>query len=673
MGSINVSTINIGGTQKASAELTTGAVNIIRGTSSSGKSSLMRGIHLGLVGGPDKHRDEIERLHLNDTKSDEALLLRGAAEGSSIIEFEGGRMEATIPRSGYVSGKGSNEKAVYTSMLSSLPATSLHTAVFNASTDNPNDFRWVSEVVSEAKDFLIWQNVLNPLEQEIISIRARFEQWKLVKGDSEARKEEINIALELVNKEERKLSATQGAKEARIGKALGTARTQYSRHAEEYNRLSTEVQRLKAQNEQQLRRISASDAQRYVAERRLNEANDLMEMELIDPDVVKLDSTIEKAQRDVESAKGEANPDVILIVDAYLQVKDSTPQELAKAIEIAQSNLGDKSKLSLALESLKIAKATKDGEIRKFMEARSKIGSAAQMAAAARSEIKAAKQTIDDAKKNMSTEVGQLPKMEDDLAKSERQFKSSQKEVKALVSEAGSGDSPGMRKLLEQRKSLESEKESLESSTTFELRFTSLQMMPNEAIRITEELGNQILGDGSSGDIRKELIQSNLTGISVPDVRSLIKAEIDNGILADIGSTSKWVSTTVENQLQQTRRIFNNVGTTLFGTLASSPISGVELDTDYELRITWKDGSVTGLTGAEGERTILAAALLIAMRKAFTPDIPILMFDGMLANLDPASRKSFLDFLKSYSETEDIAVLVSLFDENISEAEVSLL
>ena len=116
MGNIKISTKNIGGTEKASVQLEPGSVNIIEGTSFSGKSSLMRGVLLGLVGAPNEHRDEIERLHLNDTdpESHSPLLRRGSSEGLVVIEHDGGKIEARLPLSGRVSGKGSNEKAVYT-------------------------------------------------------------------------------------------------------------------------------------------------------------------------------------------------------------------------------------------------------------------------------------------------------------------------------------------------------------------------------------------------------------------------------------------------------------------------------------------------------------------------------------------------------------------------------
>ncbi|SVA86332.1 uncharacterized protein METZ01_LOCUS139186, partial [marine metagenome] len=147
MGNIKISTKNIGGTEKASVQLVSGSVNIIEGTSFSGKSSLMRGVLLGLVGAPNVHRDEIEKLQLNATeqskpKPDSPLLRRGSSEGLVVIEHDGVKIEAKLPMNGRISGKGSNEKAVYTSMLSDLPKTSLYSAVFDG--ENGDDFEWVS-------------------------------------------------------------------------------------------------------------------------------------------------------------------------------------------------------------------------------------------------------------------------------------------------------------------------------------------------------------------------------------------------------------------------------------------------------------------------------------------------------------------------------------------------
>ena len=88
MSDISVSTKNIGGTEKFDVKISTGKVNIVKGSSSSGKSSLMRGIHLGLVGNPNQnqYREEAEKLHLDDTKTDQAILKRGSSEGSVVVQ-----------------------------------------------------------------------------------------------------------------------------------------------------------------------------------------------------------------------------------------------------------------------------------------------------------------------------------------------------------------------------------------------------------------------------------------------------------------------------------------------------------------------------------------------------------------------------------------------------------
>ena len=90
----------------------------------------------------------------------------------------------------------------------------------------------------------------------------------------------------------------------------------------------------------------------------------------------------------------------------------------------------------------------------------------------------------------------------------------------------------------------------------------------------------------------------------------------------------------------------------------------MELDSSYQLKISWKDGRVTGLSGSGGERTIVAAAMLIAMRRAYTPEIPLLFFDGVMGNLNDKARKELESFLASYAESTDIAVVATLLTDS---------
>ena len=201
MSKIKVSTKNIGGLDKISAELSTGSVNIVRGSSSSGKSSLMRGVHLGIVGRADKLGKEIENLHLDDRTSDQALLMRGASDGSVKVEFDGLSMSAVIPKNGMIKGTNSNEKGVYTTMLSSLPPTKLHQSVMNPDPDDPDNFIWVVDELSDAGKYQRWYEILHSVEQEVSSVRGKFKDWKEARSSSDSKYDEIMAdILEIDNK-----------------------------------------------------------------------------------------------------------------------------------------------------------------------------------------------------------------------------------------------------------------------------------------------------------------------------------------------------------------------------------------------------------------------------------------------------------------------------------------
>ena len=65
------------------------------------------------------------------------------------------------------------------------------------------------------------------------------------------------------------------------------------------------------------------------------------------------------------------------------------------------------------------------------------------------------------------------------------------------------------------------------------------------------------------------------------------------------------------------------------------------------------------LTGSEGERTLIASAILIALREAYTPEIPVLMLDGMLDNLNDEPREELVSFLNAYAGEKDVAVIAT--------------
>jgi len=676
MAKISVSTKNIGGLKDFSTDLSTGSVNIVWGKASSGKSSIIRGIHLGISGRPEKPElaEEAESLHLDDTSSDQALLMRGESEGSVSISIPGeGEMSAVISKSGMIRGTNTDEQCVLTTLLAQLPPTKIYRSVMNPDPDKPDDFMWVVDELSQAGQYNNWFQVLHSLEQETSSERDRYRKWKSALQGSASEQEEILTQMSVITKRQEERSKDLGAATKQLRDKLSSESKVYETNYKEFFRIRSELDDVKAANEQQERKRDASLRNLKLAQSKLDEAEDLLDMDLIEPEMGKYDSDVLAKEEQVRKVSGSIeDPKVKKVVDAFIKDPGNPSAVLRSALEDLSKNIGDSKALESAMSELKDAKANRDKVLKDFMEKRRKYGMAEQQSQAARAEIASARAARSEAEKSMTVDATVITKMEEKVRSSEQKFKASEKAVKALQSEMASlDDSPEARKDEEERKVLESRLGSMETSSVFELRFTSLQMLPNQTMRLSESQADELLGSNETDTPAKDLVTQFLDD-SVPEIRSRLIDEIDNGLLLAVAATSRWAQEEADKQRQETRRIFNDVGTTLFQRLKVSPISSVSLDTDYRLRIDWSDGESTGLTGAGGERTIIAAALLIAMRKAYTPNIPILMFDGVLENLDPRPREEFLDFLSEYAKSESVAVVASLFDSSKAKATMSV-
>ena len=680
MSDISVSTKNIGGTEKIEVKISTGKVNIVKGSSSSGKSSLMRGIHLGLVGNPYEpdYQEEAERLHLDDTKTDQAILKRGSSEGSVNINLDGKEIGATISRSGAIKGKNSNEKAVLTTMLASLPPTAIHEKVMNPSLEKPNDFSWIVDKLSDAGKYNNWHQVLYSLQQETASTKIKFNKWKQSLESSSKKQSEIMAKMELLQEKRANRAAGSKGKMAELQSEYEKQYEIYTTQSGEYNRLYTELEQIKADNDLQIRRKDAAQKNLKISKSRLDEAEDLLEMDLIEPDISGLEEQKQKAQIELDNAGGrEKDPITQDIIKQYDNksrgiIANHNPA-LAKALDKLVEGTGDKEVADKARQKVAELKREIDSIINEYMSKRRKLGMAEDQAAAARSGIAAAKSAIKQAEQSLTLDGGDLAKMQENVRRSKQAFDAASKRVGEINAEMSKEDSSKEAKEEEMElKNLEMELRGLETSTTFEVRFTSLNMLPNQTLRLTEKQFEQMFGDGD-GEPEKNLVSENLSD-SQSEIRSRILSKINEGsnFLNNISSTTDWVAEEAEKQRQGTRRIFNEVGTTLFSKLKMSKITSVSLDTDYELEVGWADGETTGLTGAGGERTVIAAALLISMRKAYSPEIPILMFDDIIDKLDPKPREDFLKFLDEYAKSEDVAIIVSQLDSSINDATVKI-
>jgi DNA repair exonuclease SbcCD ATPase subunit len=151
------------------------------------------------------------------------------------------------------------------------------------------------------------------------------------------------------------------------------------------------------------------------------------------------------------------------------------------------------------------------------------------------------------------------------------------------------------------------------------------------------------------------------------DFLSFFNEAYSSGSLAtfinEVEALETHCATQAESHRLKARNIFNQIGQSIFAKLSFSPMKSITLDGHNQLKVVMADGKETGLTGSEGERTLIAAAILIALREAYTPDIPMLMLDGILDNLNAEPREELINFLGAYATNKDIAIIATRLDD----------
>lgn len=674
MSSINVKLKNIGGLKNLDAKLEKGKLNLVKGTSSSGKSSLMRGLHLGIVGTvphQNMYMDEINALHLNDKNSDQALLHRGASEGTVEVNSGATQFNTSIPRNGQVKSNSSNPKGLFTTMLSSLPQTRIHQRVFNPKSEKPNDFTWVVEDFSDARRYQDWHDVLNRVEQELTQIRTKFSSWKSSLSTAGQQRQQIEDELQNLRAKIAEKAQQAGAEAGELGKKISTLENSVVAKEKQFKEADANFRESEAKNKFQMERLKSAQSQENLAKKRLNDAEDLLEEGVIEPDISKLDEEIASLEREVNIAMG-AEPDdddKELLAIHKSQADKIQPPVLLKVLDRISKKFGDSSKLLDLKTKLNSVKKQKQTIVNDYLDRRRRYGMAEQQAAAARSELSSARQTISDAKKSMAEAGGIGTKEKDDLARYKREYEAAKKELDDLYAKrnaTGGVSAEDSKKEAELMNKLSS----IENTTTFEVRFTSLGMLASQSMKLSSSDAEDLLNSPDDVKPNISLVNTHIDKSS-SEIRSLIHTNLTSGILNSIIATSEWTREEADRQRQETRRVFNDVGTNLFNRMKFSKINGLQLDSNYEIKITWDTGETTGLTGAGGERTVIAATLLIAMRKAYTPELPIMMFDGVLENLDDGPREEFMKFLDEYAGNEDVAVIVSLLDEKFATPKIN--
>ena len=297
MSDIEITVEDFGGhSGKNTHKITRGKLNIVGGSSASGKSSLVRGAQFALVGGATRQgplADEIKNLHLDDGSSEGyGLVHSGKSQASAKIVSGSEGFSSSIGKSGSVSGLNNNMKAAYTTMLSSQPESILHEAIMKET--NGDDFSWVVDDLSDANNYLNWSNTLHNLKQEIISKRAQFESWKSNSKIADEKIAALSSENDEIGEQLERLQEGMKGEKAETLKELNSAKKLWQ--AAKSNVVNTETNLTTAENSTRIVEAKLKDARASIKinKRKIDSIEDILREGFQHPDTTELDREIEE-------------------------------------------------------------------------------------------------------------------------------------------------------------------------------------------------------------------------------------------------------------------------------------------------------------------------------------------------------------------------------------------
>ena len=137
-------------------------------------------------------------------------------------------------------------------MLSSLPQTQIHQRVFNPTSDEPNNFKWVVDDFSDAGKYQTWHDLLARVEQELNQIRSKFGSWKSSLASADDQREAINVELEQVQARIQAKAAESGAEAAKLESDISRVQTSLNMKEGEFRRAEATFRESEAKNNSNL-------------------------------------------------------------------------------------------------------------------------------------------------------------------------------------------------------------------------------------------------------------------------------------------------------------------------------------------------------------------------------------------------------------------------------------
>jgi len=624
-----------------------GNLTLITGRNASGKSRIIKSIALALSYPIKSQEIKQEAIRLGILKSEEAdynpLVNSSKKLGKVSLEYDDISRELELEREGDIMiNIPGNEKFLYSSLI--VRTSRIYN---NISSGNP-DFNWIVNEMSLAKDYEtileILESYLGSFEEKKEELLKNEEKIKDIENELnklQEKKTTLENQIEEIEKQISDIEENPELKEKRndLKKEINTIKKNLSEYNTKIDNLEKENKEIKRKINNNSKNIEDKKEEIDLLNRREEELKNINKQEITN-EIVKL-----------EREKGPHREDLGAVEENINNYKEQSQK------------LGDKDQMLCPLcHKGTILRKEVESKLNKYLEERKNI----------KNDIEEINDEIRE-KESLIKEASKLPKIQKEI----RELRESLAIIEGELSRGNEDIADNNKTIKSLRNQIEPEEEALQNKEK-KLEQTEQEIKKEDQYKPLFKKENEL--NRKLGNIEREISnllkkKSDLETIEIleyqlklPKAKNLIK-KLEN-ILKEVKT---YLISKIKQQREGAAKKFNENIKNLTEKIGFTDFKKIYLDLeDYHLNLIRKNDTYQELNSlSEGEKDIITSLLQICTKETYLPNVPFLLGDDIVSDIDPVRQDIFLNYLKESAEKNNwFIILTKLSDEEFKITEI---
>ncbi len=621
-----------------------GKLTLIKGKGATGKSRIIKSCAL-VLSYPILSKTLIDEAIkfgiMKDVKTEFSPLVNSNNESAAIeLNYDeiSKRVDLSIDGEIAIDNPG-NEEFLYSSVV--MRTSRIQESI----SKGHSDFSWIVNDLSLAKDYeTIFKIVISYIEQ--------IEKKKLEIEEIKTEKKETSIELEAFDKNRRQLlreieNLEQEINKVTLNPQLKEKRMEIKKDIKNFQADLDENEKDKMKKEKEIRDI----------ENNINKNTDRVEKNRL-----KIVSLTKKKERLEEITIEKIQSEIIEIKDIIAQYREelgalnNNPILKLKDLEITDE---------IICPFCHTGKLIPEKVQNEAEEIKKKINEV-------KSKIKKENAEINNKKKEINTKdkipeiVKEIQELEDEsflLMKSSKNFKDKIEANSMKIKTSINAIESHKKKLKKLKDGLAAVEEDIKKDDEFQPLFKKKSELDKKLGSIERQIKNSEDKMEASNFIKIFNVEVKIKNTSnvisnLNDVFTKIKNHLDSQIDEQKGGAAKKFNANIKNLIKE-------LNFTEFKQVS------IELE-NYDLKVIRSDNSIQSINSLSGsERGIIASLLQICAKETYLPEVPFLIGDDILMDIDPVRREVFFDYLKSLAYKNDwFIILTQVTDGDLTITEI---